>query len=208
MKNFKVFPKIPLSKRCLDLLLSSLGIIILSPIFLVIALLTLILNGKPIYFLQNRPGYRGEVFTIIKFRTMKSLKSSDGHLLPDEKRLTKFGKFLRATSLDELPELLNVLRGDMSLVGPRPLLIEYLPLYNEEQTRRHDTLPGITGWAQINGRNNISWQEKFKLDVWYVDHWSFWLDIKILFLTIWKVLKREGVSEPGQASSKLFTGNN
>ncbi len=205
---FKLLPKgTPFVKRLFDLLLAALALIVLSPVLLLVSLLVALGQGFPILFRQPRPGYRGEVFTVFKFRTMRQATDHNGAPLPDEWRLTKLGKFLRATSLDELPELFNVLRGEMSIVGPRPLLIQYLPLYNAEQARRHDVLPGITGWAQVHGRNAITWQEKFKLDVWYVDHWTFWLDLKILALTLVKVLKREGISQPGQATAEPFRGN-
>jgi lipopolysaccharide/colanic/teichoic acid biosynthesis glycosyltransferase len=205
----KLLPKdIPFVKRLSDIILTIPVLILLSPILAVISILVLCVHGKPILFRQQRPGYKGQIFTIYKFRTMKNQVDSRGHLLPDEKRLTKLGRFLRATSLDELPELFNVLKGEMSLVGPRPLLIDYLPLYSSEQARRHDMPPGMTGWAQINGRNALSWPDKFQLDVWYVDHWSLWLDIKILIKTIVKVLKREGISQPGQATAAPFKGNN
>lgn len=205
---FKLLPKgTPFVKRLFDLLLAALALIVLSPVLLLVSLLVALGQGFPILFRQPRPGYRGEIFTVFKFRTMRQATDHNGAPLPDERRLTKLGKFLRATSLDELPELFNVLRGEMSIVGPRPLLIQYLPLYNAEQARRHDVLPGITGWAQVHGRNAITWQEKFKLDVWYVDHWTFWLDLKILALTLLKVLKREGVSQPGQATAEPFRGN-
>ena len=184
------------------------GLIILSPILLIIALFVRIFHGTPILFSQDRPGYKGKAFRIYKFRTMTNHTASDGNLLPDAERLTRFGRFLRTSSLDELPELVSILRGEMSLVGPRPLLMQYLPLYSVEQMRRHDMLPGITGWAQINGRNAISWQEKFELDIWYVDNWSFWLDLKILWMTIAKVFKREGISQEGVATMEPFQGNN
>lgn len=200
-------PKVPYTKRFFDLLIAALGLLILAPILLILALLVRIFHGTPILFIQIRPGYGGKPFRIRKFRTMTNRTAPDGRLLPDAERLTPFGRFLRSTSLDELPELFNVLRGEMSLVGPRPLLMEYLPLYNAEQARRHDMLPGITGWAQINGRNAISWQDKFALDVWYVDHWSFWLDIKILWLTLAKVFRREGISGAGEATMGKFEGN-
>ena len=172
---------------------------------LLIALAIRITMGSPVIFRQVRPGLHGRPFVIYKFRTMLDLRDEKGNLLPDEKRLTRLGKFLRRFSLDELPELWNVVKGDMSLVGPRPLLMEYLPLYTPEQARRHEVKPGLTGWAQINGRNALSWEEKFKLDVWYVDNLSFWLDMKIIFLTIWKVLKGEGISAPGHATMPKFT---
>jgi lipopolysaccharide/colanic/teichoic acid biosynthesis glycosyltransferase len=197
----------PLSKRALDLFFAALFLLILSPVLAVLALLVLIFHGRPLLFRQQRPGYKGRPFFIYKFRTMTDRRARDGSLLPDAERLTPFGRFLRSLSLDELPELFNILRGDMSLVGPRPLLMEYLPRYSVEQMRRHDAFPGVTGWAQINGRNALAWPDKFKLDVWYVDHWSFWLDIKIIFITIWKVLKREGISQEGQATVEYFMGN-
>ncbi|MEZ0397076.1 MAG: sugar transferase [Anaerolineales bacterium] len=203
-----MFPEgIPLSKRLFDLLAASLGLLVLSPLLLILALLVGWRLGRPILFRQTRPGYRGRPFVLYKFRTMNERRGRDGNLLPDAERLTRFGRFLRASSLDELPELFNVLRGEMSLVGPRPLLMQYLERYSPEQMRRHEVLPGITGWAQVNGRNALTWQEKFRLDVWYVDHWSFWLDLKILFLTLWKTLKREGISQPGQATAEEFRGN-
>jgi len=191
----------------MDIALSVMLLILLSPVLLIISILVAWQHGFPILFRQERPGFHGEIFSIIKFRTMRDLVDAEGKLLPDADRLTKLGRFLRSSSLDELPELVNVLKGEMSLVGPRPLLITYLPLYNAEQLRRHDVLPGITGWAQVHGRNVLTWQEKFDLDIWYVDHWSLWLDIKIIGMTIVKVLKREGVSQPGQATAELFTGN-
>ncbi len=181
--------------------------IVISPFLLVIALLVWIFHGAPILFLQKRPGYKGRPFYIFKFRTMNERGAPDGSRLPDAKRITPLGRFLRALSLDELPELFNVLRGEMSLVGPRPLLMQYLERYSPEQYRRHDVLPGITGWAQINGRNALTWEDKFNFDVWYVDNWSFWLDIKILLLTLWKVVKREGISQPGHATAEEFMGN-
>jgi len=199
--------KLPLSKRIFDILVSSILLVILSPVLLTTAILVFIQHGRPILFGQIRPGYKGKLFSIYKFRTMTNARDRDGVLLPDDKRLTRVGKVLRSTSIDEFPELFNVLRGEMSLVGPRPLLTQYLERYSSEQARRHDTLPGITGWAQINGRNTIKWDEKFRLDVWYVDHWTFWLDIKILFLTVWKVINREGISQPGHATSEEFMGN-
>jgi lipopolysaccharide/colanic/teichoic acid biosynthesis glycosyltransferase len=195
-----------LSKRLFDLTLTLPGLILLSPVMLAIAALVRWKHGSPILFSQVRPGYKGELFTLRKFRTMTDSRDPQGNLLPDAERLTPLGRFLRATSLDELPELLNVLRGEMSLVGPRPLLVEYLDRYTPEQARRHDVLPGITGWAQINGRNALTWEEKFRLDVWYVDHWSLALDIKILWLTFVKVLRREGISQPGHATAEIFMG--
>jgi sugar transferase EpsL len=197
----------PPFKRIFDILAALLGIILLSPLLLLIALLVRVFHGAPVLFGQTRPGYKGTLFRIYKFRTMTDARAADGSLLPDAERLTPLGRFLRASSLDELPELFNILRGEMSLVGPRPLLVQYLERYSPEQMRRHDVLPGITGWAQVNGRNVLTWEEKFALDVWYVDNWSFWLDIKILFLTVWKVFKREGISQPGHATAEEFMGN-
>jgi len=208
MITLKLLPKgIPFVKRLLDILLTLPILVILSPVILVISILVACQHGFPILFKQERPGWQGKIFTIYKFRTMRHLTDDQGHPLPDAERLTKFGRFLRAASLDELPELINVLKGEMSIVGPRPLLVEYLPRYNPTQFRRHEVLPGITGWAQIHGRNAITWQEKFDLDVWYVDHWSLWLDIKIIVQSIFKVLRREGISQPGQATAELFMGN-
>jgi lipopolysaccharide/colanic/teichoic acid biosynthesis glycosyltransferase len=197
---------IPLIKRAFDLLVSTFSLLILSPLLLIIALVILLFNGLPILFRQLRPGYQGVPFMIYKFRTMTDEFDSQGRLLSDEHRLKRFGQFLRATSLDELPELINVFNGDMSLVGPRPLLMQYLTRYTPEQARRHDVLPGITGWAQINGRNAITWEDKFKYDVWYVDHWNFWLDMRIIAETIWRVLLREGIDEPGHISAREFMG--
>jgi sugar transferase EpsL len=197
----------PRSKRALDLVVAVLGLVILSPFMLLIAILVRILLGAPVFFRQQRPGYREQPFYLYKFRSMTDARDASGRLLPDEQRLTRFGRFLRALSLDEMPELVNILRGDMSLVGPRPLLMQYLPLYSPEQHRRHDAFPGLTGWAQVNGRNALDWPARFALDVWYVDHWSFWLDLKILFLTLWKVVSREGINQPGQATTEYFTGN-
>ncbi|MDI6770423.1 MAG: sugar transferase [Anaerolineales bacterium] len=198
---------IPPSKRIFDLLATGLGLVFISPVLLVIILLVRIFHGMPILFSQKRPGYRGRPFFVYKFRTMNERHFPDGSRLPDAERLTPLGRCLRSTSLDELPELFNVLRGEMSLVGPRPLLMQYLERYSPEQARRHDVLPGITGWAQVNGRNALTWEDKFRLDVWYVDHWSFWLDIRILLLTLWKVLKREGISQPGHATAEEFMGS-
>jgi lipopolysaccharide/colanic/teichoic acid biosynthesis glycosyltransferase len=198
---------IPLSKRILDLIVTCLGLVLISPILLILIVLVWTKHGWPILFSQRRPGYRGKPFTIYKFRSMTDRRDAKGALLPDAERLTGFGRFLRATSLDELPELFNVLRGEMSLVGPRPLLMSYLERYSPEQARRHDVLPGITGWAQINGRNILTWEDKFELDVWYVDNWSLWLDIRILLLTLWKVLRREGINQPGHATAEEFMGS-
>ncbi len=200
-------PTVPLSKRIFDLVLTIPGLFLISPILFFVAILVRIVHGKPIFFTQVRPGFRGELFTVYKFRTMTDQRDENGELLTDEQRLTTLGRFLRTTSLDELPELFNVLRGEMSLVGPRPLLIQYLDRYSPEQARRHDVLPGITGWAQVNGRNALTWGDKFRLDVWYVDNWSLWLDIKILALTLWKVIKREGISQPGHATAEEFMGD-
>lgn len=196
-----------LIKRIFDLFCSIILLIILSPLFILLMLTIWISMGQPIFFRQLRPGYKGKPFLCYKFRTMNDKRDQNGNLLPDELRLTRLGKFLRATSLDELPELFNVVRGEMSLVGPRPLLMQYLERYTPEQARRHEVLPGMTGWAQINGRNRLTWEEKFRLDVWYVDHWSFWLDLKILAITAWKVLKREGINQPGFATAEEFTGS-
>ena len=189
-------------KRGLDLILSLFSLILFSEVFLLIALAIKLNLKGPVFFKQSRPGKNGKIFYIYKFRTMKDLRDESGNFLPDEERLTKFGKLLRRLSLDELPELWNVLKGDMSLVGPRPLLIQYLGRYTPEQARRHEVKPGITGWAQVNGRNAITWEQKFVLDVWYVDHRSIWLDLKIIALTIWRILKREGINQPGQATMK------
>jgi sugar transferase EpsL len=193
-------------KRLLDALASALALTILAPLLLAIAAAIWGIIGRPVLWRQARPGLNGKPFMLIKFRTMSNAKGPDGALLPDALRLGRFGRFLRRFSLDELPELLNVLRGDMSLVGPRPLLMEYLDRYTAEQSRRHNVRPGITGWAQINGRNAIAWEQKFALDIWYVDNQSFWLDLRILILTLWKVLKCEGISEPGHATMSEFMG--
>lgn len=197
----------PIIKRMLDLFVSGVGLLVLSPLLILIGLSVLIFHGRPILFRQVRPGLAGKPFRILKFRTMIDKTDEFGRMLPDGERITRLGMFLRANSLDELPELVNVLRGEMSLVGPRPLLMQYLERYTPEQARRHDVLPGITGWAQINGRNTLTWEDKFNLDIWYVDHWSFGLDIKILLLTIWKAIKREGISQPGQATAEEFMGS-
>lgn len=198
---------IPRSKRIFDIVVVSLGLVIISPILLTIAALVALFLGRPVLFCQRRPGYKGHIFDIYKFRTMTDARDADGNLLPDSARLTSLGRFLRAASLDELPELFNILRGEMSLVGPRPLLPQYLTRYSPEQARRHDVLPGLTGLAQVSGRNALTWEEKFRLDVWYVDHWSFWLDVKILLLTFWKTFKREGISQPGHATMEEFMGS-
>ena len=194
-------------KRPFDLFLIFLSLPLMIPIYLFIALLVLTRLGTPVLFRQSRPGLNGKIFNMYKFRTMTNECDKDGNLLGDEVRLTKFGKFLRSTSLDELPGLWNVLKGDMSLVGPRPLLVEYLPLYSEKQSRRHEVRPGITGWAQVNGRNAISWDEKFDLDVWYVDNQSIWLDIKILWLTVKKVIVRDGISAQDDVTMPVFKGS-
>jgi sugar transferase EpsL len=194
-------------KRLFDTLIAFIGIIILSPLLLILIFLVRMKMGSPVLYKQIRPGIYGAPFIMLKFRTMSSQHDADGQLLPDEQRLTSFGTFLRSTSLDELPELWNVLKGDMSLVGPRPLLMEYLPLYSPEQDRRHEVRPGITGWAQVNGRNSLSWDDKFKLDIWYVDNQNMWLDIKILFMTAQKVLIRDGITAEGEATMSAFKGS-
>ena len=194
-------------KRLFDVVIAGSALILLAPILFTVALLVRTKLGRPVLFRQLRPGRNGRPFLLAKFRTMTDVVGQDGQLLPDADRLTSFGRRLRASSLDELPGLLNVLRGDMSLVGPRPLLMRYLPLYSHEQARRHEVRPGLTGWAQVNGRNALSWEEKFRLDVWYVDNRSFLLDLRILWLTIAKVLKREGISSEGEATMPPFTGS-
>jgi sugar transferase EpsL len=198
--------RMPPSKRALDLAMTLPGLLVLSPFLGLIGLAVWIAHGRPILFRQVRPGYHGRPFTLLKFRTMRSQRSAQGEMLPDEDRLTSLGSLLRSFSLDELPELWNVLRGDMSLVGPRPLLMRYLDRYTPEQARRHDVVPGITGWAQVHGRNAVSWEDKFELDVWYVDHLSLALDLRILLLTAWKVITREGISQPGRATAEEFMG--
>ena len=203
-----LFPQgIPRSKRIFDLVLTVPGVIVLSPIIAIIAFFVRWKHGSPVLFKQIRPGYQGQLFTLRKFRSMSNARDAEGNLLPDQERLTKLGRFLRASSLDELPELLNILKGEMSLVGPRPLLVEYLERYSPEQARRHEVLPGMTGWAQINGRNALTWEEKFSLDVWYVDHWSLKLDLKILGMTLGKVIRREGISQPGHVTAEIFMGS-
>ncbi len=197
----------PRLKRAVDLIFAALGLLILSPLLLLLAILVRILLGAPVIFRQLRPGYNEKPFYLYKFRTMTQARDASGQLLPDGARLTRFGRLLRLLSLDELPELFNILRGDMSFVGPRPLLMEYLPLYNSEQHRRHQVLPGLTGWAQVHGRNALDWPARFALDIWYVDHWSLWLDLRIILMTLWKVINREGISQPGQATTEYFTGN-
>ncbi len=193
-------------KRLFDIIASAFGLLLLSPIITIVAWKIRRKLGSPVLFRQVRPGLEGKPFEMVKFRTMRDAVDAAGNPLPDSERMTSFGSFLRSSSLDELPELWNVFKGDMSLVGPRPLLMEYLPLYSPEQYRRHEVRPGVTGWAQINGRNALSWDEKFKLDVWYVDNRSLWLDIKIIFLTIQKVVLRDGISAEGEATMAKFTG--
>ena len=194
-------------KRPFDAICALLGLIALLPVILAVSILVRVKLGSQVFFRQTRPGKDGEPFQMVKFRTMLDAVNKDGKPLPDDQRMTRFGSFLRSASLDELPELWNVLKGDMSLVGPRPLLLEYLPLYSKEQYRRHEVRPGVTGWAQVNGRNAISWEDKFRLDVWYVDNQSFWLDLKILLLTVKKVLVRDGIRGEGEATMSKFTGN-
>jgi sugar transferase EpsL len=191
-------------KRVFDIVVSAVALTVLAPVMGLIALAVWRTMGRPVLFRQARPGLHGKPFVMYKFRTMRDLRDAEGNLLPDEARLTPFGRWLRTTSLDELPELVNVLRGEMSLVGPRPLLMEYLERYTPEQARRHEVKPGITGWAQIHGRNNLSWEERLRLDVWYVDNWSLWLDLKILWRTLWMVLRREGISAQGHATMPRF----
>ena len=195
------------SKRLFDIVAAVVALVILSPVIALLAILVRIFVVSPVLFLQKRPGYRGKPFSIIKFRTMTESHDADGNPLSDSQRVTVFGRRIRELSLDELPELFNILRGDMSFVGPRPLLMQYLPLYNPDQFRRHEVHPGLTGWAQVNGRNALDWPSHFRLDVWYVDHWSFWLDMKILIITAWKVVKREGIRQPGKETVAYFTGN-
>lgn len=196
-----------LMKCIFDLIIAILALLLLSPVMAAIAVLIRLTMRKPIFFRQVRPGLHGKPFIIYKFRTMTDARDGDGKLLSDGERLTDLGRFLRKTSMDELPEFFNVINGDMSIVGPRPLLMQYLDRYMPEQARRHEVKPGITGWAQVNGRNAISWEDKFKLDVWYVDNWNMGLDLKIIALTIWKILKREGISQQGQATAEEFMGN-
>lgn len=206
MKQVDTSKRIPVIKRMMDIFLSLLALVVLSPILLIISVIILAVQGKPIFFKQLRPGYKGVPFFVFKFRTMRLAKPGEDSVEKDAQRLTSLGKFLRSTSLDELPELWNIMRGEMSIVGPRPLLMQYLPLYSAEQMRRHDVLPGLTGWAQVNGRNTLSWEEKFALDVWYVDHWSFWLDIRIIWMTFWKTIRREGISKAGEATTVEWKG--
>jgi len=195
-------------KRLIDFLISIFAILILSPLIVILTVLLLLKNsGKPFFF-QVRPGKNGRLFNVIKFKTMNDRKDERGNLLPDAQRLTRLGRFVRTTSLDEIPQLLNVVKGDMSLVGPRPLLVEYLPLYNENQKKRHNVRPGITGWAQVNGRNSINWDQKFEYDVWYAGHITFWLDLKIVWMTFAKVVQREGISQDGRVTMDKFKGDN
>lgn len=203
MNKFRLF-----IKRTFDIIASLGGIIVLFPIMIICAILIRINLGSPIFFKQKRIGKDNKEFEMIKFRTMKDAVDKEGNQLPDELRLTKVGEILRSLSIDELPELINILKGDMSLIGPRPLLVKYLPLYNERQIRRHEVLPGLTGWAQVNGRNNLTWNEKFELDVYYVENWSLTLDLKIFFLTFYKVVKRDGINQDGQATMEYFNGSN
>jgi lipopolysaccharide/colanic/teichoic acid biosynthesis glycosyltransferase len=206
--GFYLFARgVPVVKRLFDLALTLPGAVLISPLLAATAVVVRLRLGSPVLFVQPRPGLGGKIFNNLKFRTMREAARPDGTPLPDEERLTPLGRFLRSTSLDELPEILNVLKGEMSLVGPRPLLVKYLERYTPEQARRHNVLPGITGWAQVNGRNTLTWEEKFSMDVWYADHWSLWLDIRILALTFWKVIRREGISQPGQATASEFTGS-
>ncbi|MBB6370354.1 lipopolysaccharide/colanic/teichoic acid biosynthesis glycosyltransferase [Chryseobacterium shigense] len=192
----------------IDFTVALTGLILLSPVFIVVTVLLYIANqGKP-FFVQTRPGLNEKMFSIIKFKTMNDKKDRQGHYLPDSERLTAIGRFIRQTSLDELPQLINVLKGDMALIGPRPLLPQYIPLYNEDQKRRHNIRPGITGWAQVNGRNTISWTKKFELDIWYIDHLSFETDCRVILLTLKKVIKKEGINQAGQATAEIFNGSN
>lgn len=194
-------------KRLIDLVFSALGFMLLSPVFIIFTIILFFENsGKPFFF-QTRPGMQARFFRIIKFKTMNDRKDANGNLLPDAERLTAIGRFVRKSSLDEIPQLINVIKGDMSLVGPRPLLVEYLPLYNDIQKKRHNVRPGITGWAQVNGRNTISWDDKFEYDTWYINHLSFWLDIKVMGMTIVKVFRSEGISKEGHATMEKFNGN-
>ncbi|MBS1556971.1 MAG: sugar transferase [Bacteroidetes bacterium] len=195
-------------KRAMDLAVALVLLICVSPIIILAALALAVANNGAIFFIQSRPGWRGRIFKIVKFKTMNDKKDVHGILLPDDKRMTKVGELVRKLSLDELPQLINVVKGEMSIVGPRPLLVDYLGLYNVDQARRHEVRPGITGWAQVNGRNAISWKKRLELDVWYVDHQSFWLDIKIMWMTVLKVIKREGVSAEGMKTMPRFTGDN
>ena len=195
-------------KRIIDIILSAIGLILLSPILVIVSILIRLKLGSPIFFTQDRVGKENKVFKIIKFRTMKDVRDVNGNLIPEYKRRTSFGNKLRELSIDEIPELINILKGDMSLVGPRPLLVDYLQSYNDEQIKRHNVLPGLTGWAQVNGRNSITWKEKFKLDLWYVNNYSLKLDIKIVFMTIYKVLKRDGINQGTEVTMERFNGMN
>ncbi len=197
----------PWSKRVFDLIVASIALLVLSPLIVLVGLLVLVAFGPPVIFKQSRPGDKGRLFDIYKVRTMTEARDSQGRPLSDSVRLTKLGRLMRSFSLDELPELVNIARGDMSIVGPRPLLAEYLALYSPQQMRRHEVYPGLTGWAQVNGRNALDWESRFDLDVWYVDHRSFWLDLKIILLTVWKVIRREGISQPGHATTEYFKGS-
>jgi sugar transferase EpsL len=200
-------PEMPLSKRLLDIFISAVCLVAFAPLMALTACLVRLFLGRPVLFKQMRPGFHGKPFRLMKFRSMTDDRDVNGALLPDEARLTRFGKLLRRTSLDELPQLINVIKGDLSVVGPRPLLMKYLSLYSPEQMRRHDVMPGITGWAQINGRNAITWEEKFTLDVWYVDNRSFLLDLKIMFITFWRVLHGQGLAAEGSVTAHEFTGS-
>ena len=195
-------------KRIIDIILSAIGLILLSPILVIVSILIRLKLGSPIFFTQDRVGKENKVFKIIKFRTMKDVRDVNGNLIPEYKRRTSFGNKLRELSIDEIPELINILKGDMSLVGPRPLLVDYLQYYNDEQIKRHNVLPGLTGWAQVNGRNSITWKEKFKLDLWYVNNYSLKLDIKIVFMTIYKFLKRDGINQGTEVTMERFNGMN
>lgn len=195
-------------KRIIDIILSAIGLILLSPILVIVSILIRLKLGSPIFFTQDRVGKENKVFKIIKFRMMKDVRDVNGNLIPEYKRRTSFGNKLRELSIDEIPELINILKGDMSLVGPRPLLVDYLQYYNDEQIKRHNVLPGLTGWAQVNGRNSITWKEKFKLDLWYVNNYSLKLDIKIVFMTIYKVLKRDGINQGTEVTMERFNGMN
>ena len=199
--------RIALLKRLLDIVVASALLLVLAPLLIVVALIVRLALGRPVFLRQRRPGLRGAPFELLKFRTMSNAVDDRGKLLPDEQRLSSVGRLLRQMSLDELPELIDVIKGDMSLVGPRPLLMQYLDRYTPAQSRRHEVRPGITGWAQVKGRNSLSWEDRFALDVWYVDHRSLWLDLKILMLTAWKVVRREGISQPGQATMREFMGS-
>jgi lipopolysaccharide/colanic/teichoic acid biosynthesis glycosyltransferase len=203
----EIHPHYPLAKRIFDILFAVLALVVLSPLILIVSALLLFRQGPPLFFCQERPGLGGKIFRLCKFRSMQPSPGNENQPDRDAVRITPMGKLLRRTSLDELPELINVLKGEMSIVGPRPLLVQYLERYSAEQARRHEMPPGITGWAQVNGRNEISWEERFKLDIWYIDHWSLWLDIRIILITLWKVLSGEGISQPGRATMDEFMGS-